>query len=80
MKDDDTTKNARKELEKLSREGGLSAGPAIRSQAKSVRDHFKATDVDQEDRIEVLGTRIARILAVIGFVALASWLYYRYFR
>lgn len=80
MKDDETTKDARKQLDRLSREGGLMASPALRNRVDSVRDHFKATDADQTDRIELWGTRIARVLALIGFIILAAWLYYRYFR
>lgn len=77
-KDDDRAAKARRELEKLSQEGGLSGVPRLKDRAGSVRDHFAAADADQSDRIEVVGTRIARGLALVAFIALAAWLYYRY--
>lgn len=74
MKDDETVRQSKRALDRLGEEGGLSATPAMKSAANSVRDHFAAKDADKTDRIEVWGTRIARGLAVLAFVGLVVWL------
>lgn len=80
MKEDETVRTAKRELARLSDEGGLSASPALKSRVASVRAHFAAEDADQADMAELWGTRIARGLAVIAFVGLCGWLYVRYFQ
>lgn len=80
MKDEDRTAAARKELKRLADEGNLSATPALRGKAKSVRDHFSAADADQADAVELWATRFARGLALVAFLILAAWLYFRYLR
>lgn len=74
MKDDETVRQSKRALDRLGEEGGLSATPAMKSAANSVRDHFAAKDADKTDRIEVWGTRIARGLAVLAFAGLVVWL------
>ena len=74
MKDDETVRQAKRTLDRLGEEGGLSATPAMKSATNSVRDHFAARDADKTDRIEVWGTRIARGLALLAFCALVVWL------
>lgn len=74
MKDEETVREAKRTLDRLGEEGGLSATPVMKSAAGSVRDHFAARDADETDRIEVLGTRIARGLAVVAFIGLIIWL------
>ncbi len=72
---DETSRQARKELEKLREEGGLLSTPTMKAHSKSVRGHLTADDADQTDRIEVWGTRIGRWLAAVVFVVLAIWLF-----
>ena len=74
MKDDETVRRAKRALDRLGEEGGLSATPVMKSAATGVRDHFAARDADKSDRVEVWGTRIARGLAVIAFAGLVIWL------
>lgn len=74
MKDDDTVRQAKRSLDRLGEEGGLSATPAMKSAANSVRDHFAARDADRDDRIELWGTRIARGLALVAFAGLMVWM------
>ncbi|WP_139112615.1 hypothetical protein [Hoeflea olei] len=74
MKDDETVRQARRTLDRLGEEGGLSATPVMKSAAGGVRDHFAARDADSTDKVEVWGTRIARGLALLAFIALALWL------
>ena len=74
MKDDETVRQAKRTLDRLGEEGGLSATPVMKSAANSVRDHFAAEDADKSDTIEVWGTRIARGLALVAFVGLVLWM------
>jgi hypothetical protein len=55
------------QVERESKRGGHFALP------RRARDHLKAADADQSDRIEVLGTRIGRVLGPILIVALVFW-------
>ena len=76
MKDDDeTVREARRTLDRIGEEGGLSATPVMKSAAGSVRDHFTAKDADKTDPTEVWGTRIARVLALVAFIGLIWFLF-----
>ena len=48
--------------------------------ARRASDHFSARDAAGEDRIELWGRRIGRALSLVGFVALAIYLYLTHFR
>lgn len=75
MKDrDEESRAARRELERLKGEGGLFSAPGLKAKTRSLRDHFKARDADQDDPMEVWGTRIGRGFAAVAFVVLAVWL------
>ncbi len=76
MKDDDEKmREARRTLDRIGQEGGLSATPAMKSAANSVRDHFSAADADKADPAELWGTRIARALALVALVGLVWFLF-----
>lgn len=74
MKDDETVRQAKRTLDRIGEEGGLSSTPMMKSAATGVRDHFAAKDADTSDRVEVWGTRIARGLALVAFIGLVFWL------
>jgi hypothetical protein len=74
MKDDETVRQAKRTLERIGEEGGLSATPVMKSAANNVRDHFTAKDAEGGDKVEVWGTRIARGLALFAFVGLVLWM------
>lgn len=74
MKDDETVRQAKRTLDRIGEEGGLSATPAMKSAANSVRDHFRAEDADKNDKVEVWGTRIARGLALVALIGLVLWM------
>ncbi|MGJ8569081.1 MAG: hypothetical protein ACSHXI_00100 [Hoeflea sp.] len=74
MKDDETVRQAKRSLDRLGEEGGLTASPVMKSAANSVRDHFTAKDANKSDRIEVWGTRIARGLALVALGGLVLWM------
>lgn len=71
---DRQAEEARRDLKRLSEEGGLFSTPTLKAKTRSLRGHFAASDADQEDAIEVWGTRIGRGLAALAFIALAIWL------
>lgn len=75
MKDDETVRQAKRTLDRIGEEGGLSATPVMKSAAGSVRDHFAAEDADKTDRVELWGTRIARWLALLAFAGLLVWIF-----
>ena len=74
MKDDETVRQAKRTLDRIGEEGGLSSTPVLKSAANGVRDHFAARDADTSDRIELWGTRIARGLALLALIGLVVWL------
>lgn len=71
---DEQSRAARRELERLNEEGGLFAAPRLKARTRSLRGHFAAEDADQDDPMELWGTRIGRGLAAVAFVFLAIWL------
>ena len=56
------------------------ATSALARAAQRASDHFAARDAAGDDRIELWGRRIGRILSLVGFVALALYLYLTHFR
>ena len=71
---DETSRKAREELDRLSAQGNLSASPLLKQSTDGLRRHFSATDADQTDAAELWGTRIGRGLAAFAFVGLVLWL------
>jgi len=59
------------------------ATSALARTAKRATDHFSARDAaapdGSADRIELWGRRIGRALSLVGFIALAVYLYFTYF-
>lgn len=76
--DDETRRRALRDLERAGEEGGAFGSPALKSKAKTVRDHFSARDADPSDPIEVSATRVGRALGLIAFIALAIYLFLTY--
>ena len=70
----DRSRQARRDLERLSEEGALLSAPKLKAKSKSVKGHFMARDIDPSDRIEVWGSRIGRILSLIAVFLLIVWL------
>jgi hypothetical protein len=68
--DGDRHAESRRILDRVAREGrvGLLGRTAERAQG-----HLTAADVDQNDRIEVWGTRIGRVVGVIVIIAFCFW-------
>ena len=70
----DPSEQAKRDLKRLSEEGGLLNTPKMKPRSKTVKGHFLADDVDPSDRIEVWGSRIGRILSLIAVIVLLLWL------
>ncbi len=58
-------------LRRVRQETDPQTGTAAESMARGLRRHFLARDADPADRMEVLGTRIGRLLGLAAFIALA---------
>ena len=71
---DDKSKQAQRDLDRVNTEGDLVNTPRLKGKSKSVKGHFMAEDVDQDDRIEVWGSRIGRILSLVAVFLLLIWL------
>jgi hypothetical protein len=64
-------------LRRVREETEPQTGAAAESMARGLRRHFWAGDADPADRMEVIGTRIGRLLGLAAFVALAIGLAYQ---
>ncbi len=77
-RNEETRRAALKELHGLRHEGA-ELGGAISAMAKRTASHFSGHDgATERDPIELWGKRIGRTLSLIGFVALAIYLYATY--
>ena len=74
-RNEETERAARKELHNLRHEGA-ELGGAVSAMAKRTATHFAGDD--ERDPIELWGKRIGRAASLIGFVALAIYLYVTY--
>lgn len=63
MARDDGKEESRRILERIARE--TEAGSPMARVARRAQDHFGAADADQQDAIEIWGTRIGRALALV---------------
>jgi hypothetical protein len=81
-RDEQQQRDALATLKSLS-ESDPFATSALARTARRATDHFAARDAmgpdGSVDRIELWGSRIGRALSLIGFVALAVYLYATYF-
>lgn len=69
-KKDDTTES-RRILDRIDQETG---NDFVSRTGRRLGDHLSASDVDQKDRIEVLGSRIGRTLGFLITVGIIVWL------
>jgi hypothetical protein len=73
---DDSERHAesRKILDRVAREAGSDAPTFLGGAARRTREHMAARDADQEDRIELWGTRVGRTLGLVITLGLFVWL------
>ena len=76
--EDERQIEAQRILKRVERESEQVGDSSMARTAKKVQDHFLASEAQDDDRIEVLGKRIGRILSVIVFVFLAIFLFNTY--
>ncbi|NDW07241.1 hypothetical protein [Jiella pacifica] len=69
--DDERQREAKAILTRVRQETDPQIGAHTQAALTRTGDHFMARDVDQSDRIEVIGSRIGRIASIGGFVVLA---------
>lgn len=75
--DRDRSDESRRILERVERETARGGWNKAAVAARRVGEHLAATDGDQGDRIEHIGTRIGRALGfaiTVGLFALLAWL------
>lgn len=79
--DDDASAESRRILSRISKDwdSGSPTSPLAR-QVDRAQSHFAAADADQDDWIEVWGTRIGRTIGVFVLAALAVGLAIYLFR
>jgi len=65
---------ALRDLERAGVESDLVFSSAVKRAAERARDHFTAADADSDERIEVWGRRIGRVLSLLAVIALAYYL------
>lgn len=73
MTNGDDNDEARRILERVSRQSDPGQSMVSRG-ANRLRGHLNATDADQDDPIEVIGTRIGRAIAFVAMGACVIWL------
>lgn len=75
---DEEAERALRDLNRVSAEADTIGTSSAARMATKVSDRFKATDADQDDAIEMWGTRIGRGLGLIAFIGLAIYLFITY--
>lgn len=68
--DPEREKEARRILERVDRDSETIGTSSFARNVNRLTDHFKGAENPEDDEIEVWGKRIARILALIAFIAL----------
>jgi hypothetical protein len=72
--DDNGDVEARRILDRVARESAADGASFMVRSTNRVRDHLNASDVDQDDRIEVIGTKIGRAIGFVITLAIIGWL------
>ncbi|MBB4005061.1 MAG: hypothetical protein V7704_21625 [Aurantimonas endophytica] len=69
--DDARQREAKAILDRVRQETEPQVGAHTEAMLTRTREHFMAGDADQNDRLEVIGTRIGRMAGIVGFVVLS---------
>ncbi|MEP3045501.1 MAG: hypothetical protein ABJL55_06235 [Roseibium sp.] len=75
---DEQREEALRALDRAQVESETIAGSSLARMADRARDHMSAADKDEDDPIEVLGTRIGRSLGLIFAICLVIYLFVTY--
>jgi hypothetical protein len=71
--DGDRSAESRRILDRVAREADSSGLDLIGRATGRARNHIAAADADQNDRVELWGTRIGRAIGAVVLVALVIW-------
>ncbi|MGE0501116.1 MAG: hypothetical protein AB7I79_05570 [Rhizobiaceae bacterium] len=75
--ENDQQRESRRILDRVEQESARDVLGAAGRAARRVRSHVDASNVDPDDRIEVVGTRIGRVLGlIVTAVLLALFLWF----
>ncbi len=67
-------RDAKAALDRLDQQTETLGSSAFARMANKVTEHFSAQDLDEDDKIELWGTRIGRIAALIFAIGLVIYL------
>lgn len=70
---DENLREAERIINRVENESETLGTSSFARQANRFRDHMMADDKEQADAAELWGTRIARGLAIIAFIAMSIW-------
>ena len=73
----DRTTESQRILDRVDAEASRDAFGVASRTARRVGRHLSASDIEPEDRVELVGTRIGRVLGLlvtVGLVAMFVWL------
>ena len=73
--EDAEARKARQVLDRVHRDAEVVGQSSLVRAAGKARSHFAAEDADTDDKAELWGKRVARVLSVIAFIFLAIWLF-----
>jgi hypothetical protein len=72
--EDDQQRESRRIIGRMNAETDGAAMGVVRRSARRGRDHFAAADADENDWVELWGTRIGRAISLTLFLALVIYL------
>lgn len=75
---DKRAEKAARDLKRVTEQADTIGTSAMARMAKRAGDRLNASDIDQDDAIEIWGTRIGRGLGLIAFIALSIYLFVVY--
>lgn len=73
-RDEDQTRESQRIIERMNAQTDGPTMTVVKRATKRGQDHFTAADADQDDWIEVWGTRIGRGIGILIFLGLAIYL------
>ena len=72
--DDGRTREARRIMDRIERETDPGGTTIASRSVQRAADHFSARDRDQDDAIELWGTRLGRVIGLVLTIALLVYL------
>ena len=76
--DESRAREAQRIINRVERESEQVGTSSMARTANKVREHFLGEEAPEDDKIEILGKRLGRVLAVIALIILIYSLYTNY--